>query len=89
MKNDYVVLTELWSFRNIWLMKNSSRNEFLRNSSLLEFFRNYFCEVLRCAVVGKARVSAEIPDIEIPPQNKEQIDELKVSWKESGMRKLV
>ncbi|KAF4706889.1 Luc7-like protein 3 [Perkinsus olseni] len=42
--------------------------------SFLEYLETQLAHKIRR---GKARVSAEIPDIEIPPQNKEQIDELK------------
>ncbi|KAF4671374.1 Luc7-like protein 3 [Perkinsus olseni] len=42
--------------------------------SFLEYLETQLAHKIRR---GKARVSAEIPDIEIPPQNREQIDELK------------
>ncbi|EER17456.1 conserved hypothetical protein [Perkinsus marinus ATCC 50983] len=42
--------------------------------SFLEYLETQLAHKIRR---GKARVSAEIPDIEVPPQNKEQIEELK------------
>lgn len=33
-----------------------------------------------CAASGKARVATEIPDIEVPAQNREKIDELRVLY---------
>ncbi|KAF4673210.1 Luc7-like protein 3 [Perkinsus chesapeaki] len=43
--------------------------------SFLEYLETQLAHKIRR---GKARVTAEIPDIEIPPQNKEQIEGLKV-----------